>query len=121
MVLIGYSFGADVLPATFQELPADLAARVRLVSLMALSPTANFEIKVAGWVGMDGQNPDHPTKDLLLKMPAGVVQCIYGEDDDDTACPDLPAGTAEVIKTEGGHHFDGDYSALAKYVLDRLK
>ncbi len=111
VVLIGYSFGADVLPATFKELPPDLAARVRLVSLMALSPTANFEIKVAGWVAWTARNPDHPTKDLLLEMPAGIVQCIYGEEDDDSACPDLPPGSAEVIKTEGGHHFDGDYSA----------
>lgn len=121
IVLIGYSFGADVLPATFAALPPELASRVRLVSLMALSSSANFEIKVSGWVGMNGENPDHPTKPDLLKIPGGIVQCIYGEEDDDAVCPELPPGTAEVIKTEGGHHFDGDYAALAKHVLDRLK
>lgn len=121
IVLIGYSFGADVLPITFAALPPELTSRVRLVSLMALSSSANFEIKVSGWVGMNGENPDHPTKPDLLKIPAGIVQCIYGEEDDDAVCPDLPPGTAEIIKTEGGHHFDGDYAALAKHILDRLK
>lgn len=121
VVLVGYSFGADVLPATYLSLAPETAARVRLVSLMALSHSANFEIQVAGWVGMDGDNPDHPTLPDLERFPPGIVQCVYGADDDDTVCPDLPADRGEVIKTEGGHHFDGDYAALAGDVLARLK
>ena len=46
-----------------------------------------------------------------------MIQCFYGADEDDTACR-LLHGKAEVIRTAGGHHFDGNYSALAQRILD---
>jgi len=33
-------------------------------------------------------------------------------------CPDSAMAHAEVVRTEGGHHFDGDYDALAQRILD---
>jgi type IV secretory pathway VirJ component len=44
------------------------------------------------------------------------VQCFYGEDEEDTLCPAL-AGTADVIRTPGGHHFGRDYDVLEKQIL----
>ena len=49
-----------------------------------------------------------------------AVQCVYGADEDDTACRSLQ-GKAEVIRTSGGHHFDGNYDALAQRILDGLR
>ena len=43
VVLIGYSFGADVLPFFASRLPPDLRASVALVVLLGASPTAAFE------------------------------------------------------------------------------
>ena len=45
------------------------------------------------------------------------TQCFYGQDEKDSACPDLAQRGAEVIRTTGGHHFDGDYEALARRIL----
>ena len=48
-----------------------------------------------------------------------MLQCFYGADDkDETACVLL--SYAEVIETEGGHHFDGDYAALTRRIVDGL-
>jgi type IV secretory pathway VirJ component len=49
-----------------------------------------------------------------------MIQCFYGADEDDTACR-LLQGKAEVIRTTGGHHFDGNYGALAQRILDGLR
>ena len=43
--------------------------------------------------------------------------CLYGESDPDAVCPDLPAGLTEVRRLPGGHHFGGDYAAVAQAVL----
>jgi type IV secretory pathway VirJ component len=46
------------------------------------------------------------------------VQCVYGEEEEDSLCrAPLFRGT-ELIETKGGHHFDGDYRALAQRILD---
>ena len=45
---------------------------------------------------------------------------MFGTDEDDDACKDLVGGPVETIGIKGGHHFDGDYPALAKRIVDGL-
>ena len=48
-----------------------------------------------------------------------LLQCVYGaEEKAETACA-LLAGS-EVIETPGGHHFDGDYGAITRRIVDGL-
>ena len=46
-----------------------------------------------------------------------MVQCFYGEDEDDSVCPTLDGTGTMVIKTPGSHHFNRDYEALAQQIL----
>src|SRR5262249_42736747 len=54
VVLIGSSFGADVLPAVANRLPPDLQERLRLIALIGPSHTATFEFHVGDWLGIGG-------------------------------------------------------------------
>jgi len=47
-VLVGYSFGADVLPAAYDRLAPDEKAKVSAVSLLALSDSATLRIRRLG-------------------------------------------------------------------------
>jgi type IV secretory pathway VirJ component len=120
VALIGYSFGADVLPFAYNRLPARLKSRIVLVSLLGFAKSADFEITLTGWLGAPPSDRALPVAPELAKIPPALVQCFYGEDEEDTACPSLPAG-ADIVKTPGGHHFDGDYAALAKRILDGFR
>lgn len=120
VVLIGYSFGADVLPATFNQLSQGEKAKITTVSLLGLSDTAAFEFDISGWFG-GGGDPSHPTLPEVRRMPASMVQCIYGEEDDASVCPQLEGSGAEVVKTPGSHHFDDDYEALARKIMARIQ
>ncbi|HLI81360.1 MAG TPA: AcvB/VirJ family lysyl-phosphatidylglycerol hydrolase, partial [Candidatus Binataceae bacterium] len=51
VALIGYSFGADVIPFAYNRLPDDLRAHVKLIALLGFSKSADFEITVSGWLG----------------------------------------------------------------------
>lgn len=121
VLLIGYSFGADILPSTFNHLSEADRAKVPLISLLALSHVADFEISVSGWLGGqgDGDGGD-PTVDLA-KVDPKRIQCIYGTDDDDDACKSLAPKGIETIGIEGGHHFDEDYEKLAQFIIKGLK
>lgn len=119
VALIGYSFGADVLPDTFLALDPDARARVRQVSLLGLSPDADWEITVSGWLGSSGGDAT-PTGPALARLPPALVQCIYGAAESDSPCPGLAAAGAEIVETRGGHHFDGNYRALADAILAGL-
>ena len=120
VALIGYSFGAGVLPFVYNRLSKVSKARVVLISLLGFAQNADFEITLSGWLGAPASEKALPVAPELAKISPQLLQCFYGEEEDDTACPTLPAG-AEIIKTTGGHHFDGDYDGLAKRILASFK
>jgi type IV secretory pathway VirJ component len=116
VVLVGYSFGADVLPFAVNRLPDDVRARIRQMSLLGLEPSAAFEFSLADWLGANDAGT--PVLPELVRIDPRLVQCFYGEDEDDSVCPDAALRDVEVVRTAGGHHFDGDYQALAQRILD---
>ena len=116
VVLVGYSFGADVLPTAYNLLPAPEKAKVKDIALLALSDEASFEISVTGWLGVGAGDAGQNTAEMKRIDPS-IVQCIYGTDDEDSVCPALKNLGITLVAIEGGHHFDGDYPALAKRIL----
>ena len=119
-MLVGYSFGADVLPFAYDRLSPETKAHIVQLSLLGFSTAADFEIRVAGLVGAGPSQEALPTAPALAPIDPTMIQCFYGADEDDTACRFLQ-GKAEVIRTAGGHHFDGNYGALAQHILDGLR
>ncbi|HXI21725.1 MAG TPA: AcvB/VirJ family lysyl-phosphatidylglycerol hydrolase [Gemmatimonadales bacterium] len=116
VVLVGYSRGADVLPLMVSRLPAGLIADIRLVALLGLEHQTSLEFRVGDWLGAQ---PDaaYPLLPEVKKLQGTRLLCVYGSREKDTLCPALPAGLAEVVRLDGGHHFDGDYRGLAQMVL----
>jgi type IV secretory pathway VirJ component len=118
-VLTGYSFGADVLPAIYNRLPAEEQKRIDAVILLAFARSGSFEIEVEGWLGNAGK--EAPTGPEMAKMPSDKVLCVYGEEEvDESGCTDKTA-VGEALKLPGGHHFDEDYPALAKRMIDAVE
>lgn len=113
VLLIGYSFGADVLPFLVNRLPETERAALARISLLGLSQTADFEIHVTGWLGVDAHAGSVSTIPELARMPTGITQCFYGAEETDSACTLPEMKGAQIIETPGGHHFDGDYDKLA--------
>jgi type IV secretory pathway VirJ component len=115
VLLVGYSFGADVLPFVVNRLPPDLRARVASVSLLGIDAHADFEVRVSDWVGSDSGGP--PTRPELLEIGELPVLCIYGEGETDSICPGLPSGRIAREQIGRGHHFSGEYALLADRIL----
>jgi len=117
-VLTGYSFGADVLPAIYNRLPADEQQRVEAMILLAFARSGSFEIAVDGWLGNAGK--EALTGPEMAKVPAAKVLCVYGEEEaDESGCTEKTT-SGEVLKLPGGHHFDENYPALAKRLVQAI-
>ncbi|MBN3787926.1 virulence factor family protein [Burkholderia sp. Ac-20353] len=121
VALVGYSFGADVMPFAYNRLPADLRDKVAVMSLLGFSPAADFQIRVTGWLGMPASDKALKVAPEIAKVPPGIVQCFYGEAEKETMCPALASTGVELIKTQGEHHFGRDYIALEKRILAAFK
>jgi len=112
--LLGYSFGADVLPAIVNALPPSARAQVVSLGLLSLLPRTSFEIRVVGWLGqVVGDEPVRPELDALAAsgMP---ITCVYGRDDKESLCRELPASVAQVVALPGGHDCNDDHAAIVR-------
>jgi type IV secretory pathway VirJ component len=116
VLLVGYSFGANVLPFIVNRLPADLRERIAGVSLLGLDVNTSFEIRVAGWLpgSSIGEQPVRPELEKLQGVP---TTCLYGEGEQHDPCAALAGPTMHAREVGKGHHFSGDYAALAEAVL----
>lgn len=116
VLLVGYSFGADVLPFVISRLPQDLRARLVALSMMGVETTVSFEIHVTDWLpGVSSGGP--PVAPEVLALGTLPVQCIYGEGERGTLCTRLPKDRITVERIGDGHHFGRDYIYLADRVL----
>ncbi len=118
VVLVGYSLGADVLPFLVNRLPAELRARVSAVVLIGVSSTANFEFHVSNWLGGGDKGPAVLPEASKLAVPK--VLCLYGELEKDSLCHQLKGEAFQAVPLAGGHHFGGDYDAVAGHILSGL-
>ncbi|TRX75665.1 virulence factor family protein [Pseudomonas mangiferae] len=117
-VLMGFSFGANVLPSIYGELPDTDRNQVDGVFLMSMERSLSFEIRVQGWLGKAGE--EAPVGPELAKLPTDKLLCIYGEEEaDDSGCT-LPESKGENLRLPGGHHYDEDYPALAKRLVQAI-
>lgn len=114
--LVGYSFGASLVPVVFNRLPEELRERIDLQFLISPDDEAVFEIKVGDWFGGAHHDGALPIAPELAKTTVPTI-CLHGQDEDDSACPALASDKVTVIDLPGGHHYDGEYARIGQAVL----
>ncbi|MBB3802489.1 type IV secretory pathway VirJ component [Xanthomonas arboricola] len=116
VALVGYSFGADILPFAYPELSPQQRASVQFVSLLGLGHQADFKVRVGGWLGWHN-DAERDVEPAIQSLDAHRLQCIYGSEEKDTLCPELRARGVEVAMRPGGHHFDHDPVVLTTLLM----
>jgi type IV secretory pathway VirJ component len=114
IVLVGQSFGADMLQAALAGMPRPFRSRILLVILVVPPDSTMFRAS-PGAIFDFGQRavPAAPTAVQLTWAP---VLCIRGMEEDDSLCPHMTMPNVTRVTLPGGHmlRFDGDrvYAAM---------
>lgn len=119
IIFVGYSRGADVLPAMISRLPNDLKSRTALVALLGPSPKVEFEFHMTDWLRDSSKGV--PVAPEVDKLAPQRVLCLWGQDDKDSLCPGLGGSNIDKVMLKGAHHFDGGYDRLANIILEHVK
>jgi type IV secretory pathway VirJ component len=114
VVLIGQSYGADMMQAGLPALPPALRAKIALVVLIVPGATLDYRASPSEVFAGTGANiPALPTARLLDWVP---VLCIHGAREAASLCPLLTAANVHSVTLPGGHPLRRDatrvYAAL---------
>jgi type IV secretory pathway VirJ component len=119
IILIGYSFGADVAPFMLTRFSSGMAAKVNHIILLSPSSKTDFEIHVLQMLGWG--------KDSGESVPAEInrisvsVAIITGDDENEFPFGELTIKNKRLIKMPGGHHYDGNVDALCRQIILQTK
>lgn len=123
LVLIGQSFGADMMHVGLTGLPADLRARVKIVALVVPTDTVFYRAspsEMFNWVKPDALAL--PTGRQLTWVPS---LCVQGAEEKDSLCPALTQPNMRRVALPGGHalHWNADalYHTLRGAIADITK
>ncbi len=120
IVMIGYSFGADVLPFILKGISKNIDDKILVSFLMASSGNTDFEIH---WADIFGGNTKRRLDVVaeINKLTDEKIVIISASDDKTLAVNNitLKRFTHEVLP--GGHHFDGDTQEIVKVILNDME
>ena len=116
VVLIGYSFGADISPFAYEGISDDLRKEIKKIILIAPSQFAQFEIRLMDYLYTphDGM----PVKKEMDRIDSKKLYVIC-DDDEFALCNQLDNGVEHTF-LGGGHHFNSNYKKLQALVWGAL-
>lgn len=117
VLIVGYSFGADVTATVFGQLAATTRSRVRTIAMLGLSREADYSI---GFWKVLGRR--HGTVKAVGSIKGPGLLCFQGsEEGARSACNLLDPAAVEIVTVPGGHHFDGDYGGIAARIVETFE
>ncbi|HVB03106.1 MAG TPA: AcvB/VirJ family lysyl-phosphatidylglycerol hydrolase [Chitinophagaceae bacterium] len=119
LVLVGYSFGADVLPFIVNRLDEELRSRISLIVLMSPGPSVDFEIHISQMLENRG-NWEYPVPPEINQIRGKPLLCIFGKKEKEYPMNELPRSDTRVIYLDGGHHYGPNKQDIARLILDDL-
>lgn len=118
VVLIGQSYGADMLHAGLAQFPVTARGPIRSVVLIVPGEDIIFRASPIELAGLE--IPDqraHPTASRLNWVP---VTCIHGAKEAGSLCPELQMPNVRRITLPGGHKLNSDARAVEAAILPAI-
>ncbi|MCB2054298.1 MAG: virulence factor family protein [Geminicoccaceae bacterium] len=121
LLLIGYSFGADMLPFIVGRLSPETRARIARIGLLGLAEAAATTVGIGEWLGVADPDELHPVAPEIARLDGLDVLCVMGKEETASGCRNPVFDRFTRYVTEGGHHFDGGYEAIADRLLSGIR
>ena len=104
-VLVGYSFGADVMPFIINHLNDDIKKRLTTTVMLSPSSSTDFEIHIFDLLGGNRKRSMDVVAEINKLLVPKLVT-IFGRDEDDFPVSNIHLKNHTNLVLAGGHHYD---------------
>jgi type IV secretory pathway VirJ component len=115
-ILVGYSFGAGVVPFIANNFPDQLKGKIKGVYCFSPDKTSDFEIHISDMLSMNTKEKYNVLNELKIIIPFNPV-CIFGSKEDAKLKKQFFIKGIRIESLPGEHHYNNDYNAIAGIML----
>ena len=105
IMLVGFSFGAEIIPFLYNRLPPEMRQKVKLVVLLTPAKTSQFRIRLRDMIGMDKKKEPYNVVDETAKIKSASVLAIYGTKEKPSLEQSVRHPNLKIELIKGGHGF----------------
>jgi len=117
VILVGYSFGADVMPFVYNRLPEKLKRNIIGLGLLSPSKDTDFEVHVTDLFNIGSAPKGFSVPAEIDKIADIRPVCFFGKDESDLPVEEISKQRAKVIFLKGGHHYENSFETIASTFL----
>ncbi|KFF13198.1 hypothetical protein IW20_18040 [Flavobacterium hydatis] len=116
IILVGYSFGADIVPFVYNRIPEKFKKSITGLGLLSPSKETDFEVHVTELLDINTSS-GFSVPNEINKINDIHPICFFGKDEDDLPIKEISKENAKIIYLDGGHHYTDAFVAIAKEML----
>ena len=121
VIVIGYSYGADILPFILSRQSKQIESHVELIALLAPTRFVDFKFHIAQWFLRYTPKKARPVLPELEKLKNLRILTFCGDQDGESLCRSLSPGMAKIVFLHGGHRFDKFYGVIARDIMKEIE
>lgn len=118
-ILMGYSFGADVVPFVVNRLPDSLLNHCAGVALFSPGTSTDFKIRILQLLGSRHQWRYNVVNEIQT-MKVVKTLFFFGHKENDFPYEIISRADWQLVYLEGGHHYEKEKADIAKIILKGL-
>lgn len=118
LLLLGQSFGADVIAPSLPYVPTALRKRIVFIGLVVPGATREWRASPSEIFSLG--EPEENAVTAAQRLSWTPLLCIYGRKERASLCPALHQHNASVVALPGGHPLDGDADAASAALLKAM-
>jgi type IV secretory pathway VirJ component len=119
VILIGYSFGADIVPFVFTRLPKDVSESISHIVLLSPANKTDFEVHLNPFASIKNGSSIPEEINKINNKPILILQ---GDEEKEKVLPSsLRIRNYKITTLKGGHHYDNNATEVVNAVLGNIR
>ena len=115
ILLTGFSFGAEIIPFLYNQLPDDLRQKVKMIYMITPEGTSDFKIHLTDMMGIDHHYNYDVVKEVE-KIKTIKVMAIFGKKEHSTFPSNYKQNNFRIAFIKGTHHFTDDKTVMSIFM-----
>jgi len=120
LVIIGYSFGADVGAFVPQRLPFSILEKLKLVVFLNPSISTDYEIKLMDMLGKNSDNRKYDIVAEINHIDTARVICLMSAEEETIHAGMIQNKLILTRTLPGDHRFNNNYELIIRNIVEQL-